>query len=172
MNLNSTRNERWTSLDLSLDNGDSSHTLRRPYRRPSNEQCLNGNIHSSTSSLSICSSFDSSFDSSIVQQRCTNMEDIIITINSFGSSINHSNNIWRSTSSPIKNKNKNKSKNNISNKRAASLPYHQSSKISSIANGNHHQRRWSANAENESASDQPIGMIKRNHSSESFPTSP
>ena len=70
MNSNRTKNERWESIDLSLDNGDPLHTLRRPFRRPSFDfdRCL---LSSSTSSISLdsCSS-----TSSISLDSCSNFD--------------------------------------------------------------------------------------------------
>ena len=70
MNSNTTKNERWESTDLSLDNGHPLHTLRRPFRRPSFDfdRCL---LSSSTSSISLdsCSS-----TSSISLDSCSNFD--------------------------------------------------------------------------------------------------
>jgi hypothetical protein len=158
-----TKNQRWTSLELELYNGCPSHTLKTPLRKPSANDLTSSQFNSSMNSSGISGITCNSFGISIVQEqpknnllRYTNM------VESFGSTTNQNNFIWISspTSSSL---NSNSNNNSNSKKRTKSASSSSSSRLSD------NQRRWLATATTEKARDQPICMIRRNSSTHLFP---
>ena len=164
-----TGNERWTTLELDLNNGCPSHTLKTPLRRPSTNDLMSTQFDSSINS-GMSGITCNSFGISIVQQQPSpsmsknNLLRYRNMVESFGSSTtNQSNSIWISspTLSSLNSSNNNNSKKKMKKTKSAS-----SSSSSRLADN---QRRWLATSANEKALDRPIGMIKRNSSSCLFP---
>ena len=164
-----TGNERWTTLELDLNNGCPSHTLKTPLRRPSTNDLMSNQFDSSINS-GMSGITCNSFGISIVQQQPSpsmskdNLLRYRNMVESSGSSTtNQSNSIWISlpTLSSLNSSNNNNSKKKMKKTKSAS-----SSSSSRLADN---QRRWLATSANEKALDRPIGMIKRNSSSCLFP---
>ncbi|OEU14240.1 hypothetical protein FRACYDRAFT_218504, partial [Fragilariopsis cylindrus CCMP1102] len=139
-----TGNERWTTLELDLNNGCPSHTLKTPLRRPSTNDLMS-------------TQFDSSINSGMSG----------ITCNSFGISIG------QQQPSPSMSKNNLLRYRNLvgqsgthSREKMKKAKSASSSASSRLADN---QRRWLATSANEKALDRPIGMIKRNSSVIFFP---
>ena len=164
-----TGNERWTTLELDLNNGCPSHTLKTPLRRPSTNDLMSNQFDISINSVMSDITFNS-FGISIVQQQPSpsmskdNLLRYRNMVESSGSSTtNQSNSIWISspTLSSLNSSNNNNSKKKMKKTKSAS-----SSSSSRLADN---QRRWLATSANEKALDRPIGMIKRNSSVKLFP---
>lgn len=165
-----TGNERWTTLELDLNNGCPSHTLKTPLRRPSTNDLMSNQFDISINSVMSDITFNS-FGISIVQQQPSpsmskdNLLRYRNMVESSGSSTtNQSNSIW--ISSPTLSSLNSSSNNNSKKKKMKKTKSASSSSSSRLADN---QRRWLATSANEKALDRPIGMIKRNSSSCLFP---